>query len=121
MVADALSQKYQCNPLLEDGFNLLHPAVLHNITISCSLESKIIELQKTDVGIFHIKSKMKEEETKHFRLDVRGVLWFKDRLVVPKDRELRNQILEEAHSYNLSIHPVKQPRFPRREIHRVEV
>ena len=84
VVADALSQKYQCNPLLEDGFNLLHPIVLHNITVSCSLESKIIELQKTDVGIFHIKSKMKEEETKHFWLDVRGVLWFKDRLVVPK-------------------------------------
>ena len=48
---------------------------------------------------------MKEEETKHFRLDERGVMWFKDRLVVPKDRELRNQILEEAHSSNLSIHP----------------
>ena len=48
---------------------------------------------------------MEEEETKHFRLDVRGVLWFKDRLVVPKDRELRNQILEEAHSSNFSIHP----------------
>ena len=63
VVVDALSQKYQCNPLLEDGFNLLHSAVLHNITVSCSLESKIIELQKTDVGIFHIKSKMKEEES----------------------------------------------------------
>jgi len=84
VVVDALSRKYQCNPLLEDGFNLLHLVVLHNITVSCSLESKIIELQKTDVGIFHIKSKMKEEETKHFWLDVRGVLWFKDRLVVPK-------------------------------------
>ena len=33
------------------------------------------------------------------------VLWFKDRLVVPKDRELRNQILSEAHSSKLSIHP----------------
>jgi len=66
VVADTLSQKYQCNPLLDDGFNLLHPVVLHNITISCSLESKITELQKTDVGISHIKRKMKEEETKHF-------------------------------------------------------
>ena len=35
----------------------------------------------------------------------RGVLWFKDRLVVPKDRELRNQILDEANSSKLSIHP----------------
>ena len=48
---------------------------------------------------------MKEKETKHFRIDENGVLWFKDRLVVPKDKELRNQILEEAHSSKLSIHP----------------
>ena len=92
VVADALSQKSHCNTLealLEDGFNLLHPVVLHNITVSCSLESKIIELQKTDVGEFHIKRKMKEQETKHFSLDERGVLWFEDRLVVPKGRELR--------------------------------
>ena len=63
VVADALSRKSQCNTLgalLKDGFNLLHPVVLHNITVSCSLESKIIELQKTDVGVFHIKRKMKE-------------------------------------------------------------
>ena len=79
--------------------------MLHNITVNCSLESKIIELQKTDVGVFHIKRKMKEQETKHFRLDERGVLWFKNRLVVLKDRELRNQILDEAHSSKLSIHP----------------
>jgi len=77
VVADALSRKPHCNTLealLEDRFNLLHPVVLHNITISCSLESKIIELQKTDVGIFHIKRKMQEQETKHFILVERGVL-----------------------------------------------
>ena len=78
VVADDLSRRYYCNPLLEDGFNLFHPAVLHNITISCSLEAKIIELQKTDGGISHIKRKMQEEETNHFWLDMRGVLWFKD-------------------------------------------
>ena len=105
VVADALSRKSHCNSLLEDGFNLLHPAVLHNIMISCSLESKIIELQKTDPGVFHIKRKMKEQETKHFRIDKNGVLWFKDRLVVPKDKQLRNQILGEAYSSKLSIHP----------------
>ena len=48
---------------------------------------------------------MKEQETKHFRLDERGVLWFEDRLVVPNDRELRNQTLDEAHSSKLSIYP----------------
>jgi hypothetical protein len=47
---------------------------------------------------------MKEQETKHFRIDEKGVLWFKDRLVVAKYRELRNQILDEAHSSKLSNH-----------------
>jgi hypothetical protein len=48
---------------------------------------------------------MKEQETTQFRVDEEGVLWFKDRLVVPKDRELRNDIMSEAHSSKLSIHP----------------
>jgi hypothetical protein len=69
------------------------------------LRSRIIELQKTNVGIFHIKRKMKEEETKHFRVDDRVILWFNYRLVVPKNRELKDQILSEAHSSKLSIHP----------------
>jgi len=107
VVADALSRKQHVKPLLEEGFNLLHPVVLHNIIVSCSLESQIIELQKTGPGIFHMKRKrkMKEQDTKHFRVDENGVLWFDDRLVVPKDRELQNKILDEAHSSKLSIHP----------------
>jgi hypothetical protein len=69
------------------------------------LESKIIEGQKIDKGIFHIKEKMKREPTKHFRVDDQGVLWFKDRLVLPKDRELKNKLMDEAHHSKLSIHP----------------
>jgi hypothetical protein len=88
VVADALSRKSHClnaQPLFEDGFDLMHPAVLHTIQISCSLESKIIEDQKTNKGIFHIKEKFKEEPSKHFRVDEQDVLWFDDRLIVPKD------------------------------------
>jgi hypothetical protein len=44
VVVDALSQKSHYNSLLEDGFNLLYHAIMHNIMVSCSLESKIIEL-----------------------------------------------------------------------------
>jgi hypothetical protein len=72
VVADALSRKshyLDAQPLFEDGFNLMHPAVLHSIHISCSLESRIIEGQKIDKGIFHIKEKMKSEPSKHFRVD----------------------------------------------------
>jgi hypothetical protein len=72
VVADALSRKshfHNIQPLFKDGFNLMHPAVLHNNQISCTLESKIIEGQKTDKGIFYIKEKMQREPTKHFRVD----------------------------------------------------
>jgi hypothetical protein len=93
VLADALSHKSHCHSLVESDFHiscLLHLVVLHHITVSCTLKSRIIELQKTDTSIFHIKRKMKEQELKHFQVDKDGVLWFKDRLVVPKDRELRN-------------------------------
>jgi hypothetical protein len=108
VVADALSRKSHSlvvQPLFEDGFNLMYPTVLHNIQISCTLESKIIEGQKTDKGIFHIKKKMKKEPTKHFRVDEQGVLWIDDYLIVPKDRELKNKLMDEAHLSKLSIHP----------------
>ena len=40
-----------------------------------------------------------------FHQDSEGVLWFKNRLVVPKDLGLRKQILDEAHLSRYSIHP----------------
>jgi hypothetical protein len=83
----------------------MHPAVLCSVSLSCSLEQKIIEGQKTDKGIFHIKEKMKAQQTKHFRVDEQGILWFDDRLIVPKDKELRIQIMDEGHLSKLSIHP----------------
>jgi len=93
VVADALSRKshfHAVQLLFEDGFNLMHPAVLHNIQISYTLESKILEGQKMDKGIFHIKEKIQKEPNKHFRVDEQGVLWFDNRLVAPKDREFKN-------------------------------
>jgi len=38
-------------------------------------------------------------------VDHRGVLWFESRLVVPKNHQLRKQILDEAHLSKFSIHP----------------
>ena len=107
VVADALSRKVHCHSVqMEDPSlsHLMHPLMLDQIALESSLRNRVIELQQTDVGIYHIKRKMKEE-TKHFRVNENEILWFKDRLVVPKDCELQNQILSEAHSSKLSIHP----------------
>jgi hypothetical protein len=65
VVADALSHKSHCHSLVESDFylsHLLHPTALHHITASCTLKGRIIELQKTNTDIFHIKRKMKEQE-----------------------------------------------------------
>ena len=83
----------------------MHPEVLCHIQLSCSLESQIIEGQKTDKGIFDINEKIKYDPKTKFRVDEKAVLWFQHRLVVPKNRELKNRIMEEAHLSKLSIHP----------------
>jgi hypothetical protein len=63
--------------------------------------------QLHDEGVKIIKSKLSLGEAKYkcFRTDHQGVLWFNNRIVVPKDRQLRKQILDEAHLFKFSIHP----------------
>ena len=46
-----------------------------------------------------------EGEVMCFREDGDGVVWFKNRLVVPKNHELRRKILDEAHKSKFTIHP----------------
>ena len=47
----------------------------------------------------------KAEKYKCFHQDSKGILWFGDRLVVPKNPELRKKILDEAHLSKFSMHP----------------
>jgi hypothetical protein len=60
-----------------------------------------------DKGVQVIKEmiKQKAEKYKCFRQDNKGILWFGDRLVVPKNPELRKKILDEAHLSKFSMHP----------------
>jgi hypothetical protein len=48
---------------------------------------------------------MEANKSTCFRKDNLGVLWFKDRIVVPKVAELRQQILDEAHLSRYFVHP----------------
>jgi hypothetical protein len=41
----------------------------------------------------------------YFCVDDEGALWFKDRLVVPKNHELHKKMFGEAHTSKYSIHP----------------
>jgi hypothetical protein len=53
----------------------------------------------------HIHEKIKVGKANCFRRDDQGVVWFNNRIVVPKNDEIRQQILNEAHLSRYSIHP----------------
>ena len=69
------------------------------------LEDRIIAAQKQDTGISRIKRNIKKGVGGCFSMDDRGVVFFENRLVVPKKQHLRQLILKEAHESPLTIHP----------------
>ena len=70
-----------------------------------TLEEQIREAQKDDEEIQHIKTQVEVDKAPNFRVDKQEILWYRDRICVPKKEELRRIILEEAHSSVYSIHP----------------
>jgi hypothetical protein len=115
VLADALNRKEHCNhimvqPATSDG-DLKEPSLrvipcgaLNNISLIPTIKEDVITVQKTDVGMGHIKRKLQLGEAKYFHEDVDEVLWFKDCLVIPKDFDLHQKIMDEAHCSRYSIH-----------------
>ena len=120
VVADALSRKASCScvsaTVLQENLcqemekmnlAIVSEGTIANITLIPTLRDQIIAAQKSDVGMGKIRQRLSENDprVRCFHQDNEGVLWFKNRLVVPKDLELREQILDEAHLSRYSIHP----------------
>jgi hypothetical protein len=63
--------------------------------------------QLNDEEVRKIKQKLEERDPKFdcFRRDDKGVVWFDQRLVIPQDRNLKKEILDEAHLSKFTIHP----------------
>ena len=80
---------------------------LTHISVEPTFHDQVIIAQLHDKSVGIIKQKVLEGENNYkcFHVDHKGILWFEDRLVVPKNHELRKQILEEAHLSKFSIHP----------------
>jgi hypothetical protein len=53
----------------------------------------------------HLHRRLELGEAQCFQQDADGVLWFKARLVVPKDFDLRPKIMDETHCSWYSTHP----------------
>jgi hypothetical protein len=120
VVADALSRKTQCNCLTIDSHvaalcdelskmnvEVVSPGTLDYISVKPTLHDQIIMAQLSDKGHQIIKRMLNQKVDKYkcFRQDNKGILWFEDGLVVPKDPEIRKKILDEAHLSKFSMHP----------------
>ncbi|WVZ89366.1 hypothetical protein U9M48_035784 [Paspalum notatum var. saurae] len=118
VVADALSRKAHCNFIearptvrvlcCEIGDIEMPTALeaeLYNLVLEPTIKDQIIARQKQDKGMSHIRDEINDKKKARFKLDEEGVLWFKNRLVVPKDMEPRKKILDEAHTSMFTLHP----------------
>jgi hypothetical protein len=118
VVADALSRKASCHcltmgtsdiTLCQEMDNLNLGMIQHGTSNHLKLESvilqRIIDAQKNDEGMKHIREKIEAGKANCFRKDDQSVVWFNNRIVVRKNEEVRQQILDEAHLSRYSIHP----------------
>ncbi|XP_074374558.1 uncharacterized protein LOC141714965 [Apium graveolens] len=76
-----------------------------SLKVESNLISRVKEAQKNDRGSEAIRSKVAGGKQKHFRVDDEGVIWLGNKLCVPADSMIHEEILKEAHSSSFSIHP----------------
>jgi hypothetical protein len=96
-----------CDELHKLNMEVVSPGTLDYISVEPTLQEQIIMAQIGDKGVQVIKEMLNQKVDKYkcFRQDNRGILWFEDRLVVPKNPELRKKILDEAQLSKFSMHP----------------
>jgi hypothetical protein len=94
-----------CQEMEKLNLGIVQQGILTNVKLESVLLQRIIDAQRTDKGMKYIHEKMEAGKANCFRKDNQGVIWFKDLIVVPKDVEVHQQILDEAHLSRYSIHP----------------
>jgi hypothetical protein len=117
VVADALSRKVSChcltvktsdNTLCQEmeklNLGMIQQGALSQLKLESVLLQRIMDAQRDNEGMKHIREKIRAGKAKCFKEDDQGVVWFNNRIVVPKNEELRQQILDEAHLSRYSIH-----------------
>ena len=85
--------------LTDDG------TVVIELIARSSLLNRVREAQNKDEKIATIVSQIGNGKEIEFTVNEDGVLYYKDRVCVPYDNDLRKAILEETHSGSFAIHP----------------
>jgi hypothetical protein len=96
-----------CDEMRKLNMEVVSPGTLDYISVEPTLQEQKVLAQIGDKGVQVIKEMLEQKVGKYkcFRQDSKGVLWFEDRLVVPKNQALRKKILDEAHLSKFSMHP----------------
>jgi hypothetical protein len=118
VAGDALSRKAACHCLtvrIPDttlcqemeklNLGIIQHKTLNQLKLESILPQKIIDAQRNDKGMKHIHEKIEAGKANCLRKDYQGIIWFNNCIVVPKNEEVCQQILDEAHLSRYSIHP----------------
>ncbi|KAK8636360.1 hypothetical protein V6N13_124106 [Hibiscus sabdariffa] len=73
-------------------------------SVQSSLISPIKELQQIDPELQKIAKNLEAKHNSDFSVKSNGLLYFKDRLCIPNDKGLKNDMFNEAHQSSFSIH-----------------
>ncbi|XP_074346455.1 uncharacterized protein LOC141685241 [Apium graveolens] len=76
-----------------------------SLKVEPNLILRVKEAQNNDTGLEVIRSGVAGDKQKHFRVDDEGVIWLGNKLCVPADLRILEEILKEAHISSFYIHP----------------
>jgi hypothetical protein len=112
VVAGALSRKASCHYLTVKtsditlcqemeklNLGMIQHGTLNQLKLESILLQKVIDAQRSDKGMRYIHEKIKVSK----ELFQKG--WFNNCIIMPKDDDVRQQILDEAHLSRYFIHP----------------
>ena len=79
-------------------------AMVAELVAKPDLLNRILEAQKNDEKIAAIVNQSREGKETEFTMNDDGFVYYRDRVCVPNDDELKKSILEEAHKRSFSMH-----------------
>jgi hypothetical protein len=102
VVEDALSRKASCHCLMMKtsdimlcqemeklNLGMIQHGTSNHLKLESVLLQRIIDARRNDEGMKHIHEKIEADKANCFRRDDQGVVWFNNRIVVPKNDEIR--------------------------------
>ena len=106
VVEDALSRKsMQTLRALNAHLSLTDKGeIVAKLIARPDLLNQVLEAQKNDEKISAIVSVKEEGKGTEFSVKEDGSLYYKDRVCVPNDSELKKAILEETHNGSFTMH-----------------